>query len=421
MASPPVPLYVRIRGTASYNAPVINASSITLGAVTAASAYMVFPAGEGDLTWQGGVFGLSAPAAGGLTANVWQVAVTVSHFCSDPSSFSSVTAQIYDTNTSTVVASKAFTLSATLITETVTMTSGYPAADVPDLAVQLTWHQIAVGYASVAHAYGEVSYSYSNSIGSLTVDPVASIGATTPTVIPLPKVSLVSAGSATSSLSPSFGQPTTGGDLLIAWIYANSSTFDISTAAAGWLLAGHAGSSFDWVSLWYKPDCSASESPPVFTSGSASTALSGLMEFSGARFLDQAGGLTGSTSVLTITAAGPDTASGDLVVAFAVWGGGTGSATVTMTGKDSYGAAMSLSVLDNAASMASMYWATGWGQASAPAGPGMDAISTGFGVTGGGGGGMVASFKALATANLTSPFPPAPVANRVIIVPIRIG
>ena len=202
-----------------------------------------------------------------------------------PASFTSVTAQIYDTNTSTVIATQSFTLSSTMVFETITLTTGYPAADVPDLAVRLVWHQIAVAYASVQHAYAEISYSYSNSIGMLTAKSIASIPVPAPSVAPLPVVRKVAAGSVALSLTPSFGAVTIAGDLLIAWVYSNSNNVSFGTSCSdpSWLLAGHAGGQFGWVSLWYKPYCNAAETAPVFTDSGYSEPLSQLLEFSGAR------------------------------------------------------------------------------------------------------------------------------------------
>ena len=95
---------------------------------------MVYPCGSGDLIWQGGVFGLTAPSSGGLTANVWQVAVTVAHFCSNPAAFSSVTAPGLRHEHQQRHRVTAVHPVGVMITETITLTTGYPAADVPDLA-----------------------------------------------------------------------------------------------------------------------------------------------------------------------------------------------------------------------------------------------------------------------------------------------
>ena len=146
----PVPLYTRIIGKQIATYPKINANNITIGAPFTGSCYMIYPAGQGDLVWQGTAFGLSAPnSGGGLVPNIWQVKVTFQHQESSPSDFASVTGQIYDTNTSTVVASGPLTLSSSFITETVTLSTGYPAADVSHLAGRLVYHAIRPGVVSV--------------------------------------------------------------------------------------------------------------------------------------------------------------------------------------------------------------------------------------------------------------------------------
>ena len=424
MAGPPVNLYLRVRGgPASFAGPVLDAGGVTLTGTIAGRAYMVYPAAEGDLTWQGSVFGLSAPASGALTANVWQAAVTVGHFCSQPASFTSVTAQIYDTNTSAVIASQPFTLSASLVTETITWTGGYAPADVPDLAVRMVWHQTAVGYVTVRHAYAEISWSYSDSIGMLGIDPAAVMPAVTPSVS-YPAVSLVAEGPVGSNLSPSFGQPTTAGDLLLAWMLSNSGsgTFDTTCSDPSWQLAGFTGKPGSWVSLWYKPHCGAGETAPVFSSPSG-LSLSELVEFRNAGPADQAGGSDTGTGAITLAAASPDTASGNLIFAFAVWGGSNpGPTTLTMTGTDSSATPLALAQNDNRTSTGTLFWGTGWGQAGAPAGPGEDTVTATLGVFAGSLG-MVASFKALPAAQSAPAalVPSRPAAARVVTIPVRIG
>jgi hypothetical protein len=420
VASPPVAVGLRIIGGEAFGVPVLNASGITPPGI-ACQAYMPFPAGQGDLIWQGSVFGLTAPDSGGLHANIWQVAVTVTHCCSAPSDFTSVTAQVYDTNTSTVLTSQPFTLSAGFITETITLTTGFPYADIADLAVRLVWHQVAVGYACVQHAHAAISYSYSDSIGSIDIAPVASMPAPAVSVAPLPPVALVASGAVVNSLTPAFGKPTIAGDLLIAWVYTNgsSSTFSTTCSNPSWTLAGHAGAAFGWESLWYKAGCGTAETAPVFSDTGYSEPMSQLLEFSGARQLDQVGTGTGTPGV-TYTASGPDTASGDLIFGFAAWNGSnTGPAVIGLTGTDSSGAALGLNVTDNAANTGTQFWATGWGQASAPAGPGQDTMSATFSFFAGGGG-VMASFKTFAVPAPVTPARPR-VINRVVIVPIRIG
>ena len=400
-------LYTRVRGgyypgsASSSGVPAVNAAGVAPPPF-AGQAYMVYPAGQGDLIWQGGVFGLSAPDSGGLTANVWQADVTVTHAVSDLAAFTQVTCQIYDTASSTVIASAPFTLSATFITETFTWTGGYPAADVPDLAVRLVWHQAAVGYANVQHAYAEISWSYSDSAGMAVIDPGAVMDAPGVSVAVLPAVDLVAAGTVATTLTPAFGQATTAGHLLLAWVYSNGSSTSFSTACSdpSWTLAGHAGAQYGWESLWYKPDCGTAEAAPSFTDPGNSVPLSQLLEFSGVRALDQAAAGTGTPDA-TYTAPGPDTGSGDLIFAFCAWQGtNAGPAAVTMTGEDSSGAALPLNVAADTAGISRgggtfQFWAAGWAQAGPVAGPGAATVTASLGVYAGGGG-VMASFRLLA-------------------------
>lgn len=419
-----VVLYTRIAGRESFGYPAVNADGLTMGAslTIAAPCYIQNASGQGDLTWSGAEFGLTAPTSGGQTPNVWLVSVTLTHCVSSVSDFSAITAQLYDGSTP-VGNPASFTLSVPFVTDTITLTTGFPAADLADLALQVTWHAIQPGLAFVSHAYAEASYSYPSAVGIITTDPAAVIPQAAPTVVP-PVARLVSAGPGSFTLSPSFGRPTTAGNLLVAWVSANSpsSTFDVSTTAPGWLLAGVAGQPFNWESMWYKPGCGHAESPPVFTSasGQATAPQSGLMEFTGARYLDQAGGVTGTTS-MALAAASSDTASGDLIVAFATWGTSSpGPAAITMTGTDSSGATLPLSVSSNASSTGDQFWVTGWAQASTGAGPGVDTVTAGIGMFGGGGG-IVASFKALTVTATPPPVQGPAIQQRVAVVPIRAG
>lgn len=388
---------------------------------------MVYPAGQGDLIWQGGVFGLSAPTSGGLTANVWRVQVTITHWVSSPASFTSVTAQIYDTNTTSVVFSQPFTLSSTAVTETITLTSGYTAADVPSLAARLVWHQTAVGFAAVQHSFADISYSYSDSIGMLSIAPAPATAMTAPavSVAPLPRVALISAGTVVTSFNPAFGQPTNAGDLLIAWVFSNSSSSSFGTTCSdpSWTLAGSAGLAFGWESLWYKINCKAAETAPHFNDTAFSTPLSQLLEFTPVIAIDQVASGHGNQSV-TYTAGGSDNASGDLIFGFSAWSGANATPmTIGLSATDSSGATLSLNTASNAASTGSQQqWITGWAQASAPVGPLTDVMNATISAFQSGGG-LMASFKssAPAAAGAAQPALRLTLVNRVVTVPIRIG
>lgn len=431
MATPPVTFRARVRGgffpgsSSAFPRPSVNAGTIALGARSAGLPYLPYPAAQGELTWQGGKFGLTAPTSGGLTANVWQIVIRVGHFVSDPGAFTGVTAQVWDANSSSVIATQALTLSSSLITETITTRNAYTASHVPDLSLRLTWHQTGVGYASVQHAAAEVSYSYSDSAGMITVAGFAATGTPAISVAPLPPVSLISAGAVAASLSPSFGRPTTAGDLLIAWVFTNSGsgTFSTTCSNPSWTLAGSAGAAFGWESLWYKINCGGNETAPTFSDSGTSQPLSELLEFSPVTALDRVGSGHGTPNA-TYTAAGPDTVSGDLIFGFATWNGSnTGPAVIGLSGTDSSGAVLSLSTADNHASTGTQFWVTGWGQASAPAGPGADTMSATLGFFAGGGG-LMASFRPAGafTPNTAPPVPPrTPMGSRAIALPARIG
>lgn len=419
MATPPVVLLTRIAGRQSTGVPGFGGPVTVTPPSFTCTSYMPHPAGQGDITWKGNLFGFPAPAAG---AQVQRIAVTVTHRVSDVAAFSGVTAQVY-AGASPVGSPASLTLSATNISDTFTVTTGYAAAQLPDLAVRVNWHAVAPGLAYITSAYAQASYSFPASITGFTIDPVAAFPQATPNV-GLPPVALVSAGAVSASLSPSFGQPTTAGDLLVAWVSSNSgsATFDTAVTGAGWLLAGFTGTAFEWNSLWYKPGCSRAESPPVFSStgGQATSPLSGLLEFRNARYLDQVAGTT-ATQSLTFAPASADTASGDLVFAFAAWGtSSAGPASITMTGTDSSGAALPLSVSDNAASAGHQFWVTGWAQAGQPFGPVTDSVTAGIGMFGNGGG-VLASFKAFSAAGSQGLPSFAPMRRRAVTVPVRAG
>ncbi len=82
----------------------------------------------------------------------------------------------------------------------------------------------------------------------------------------------------------------------------------------GWLQAVvQTDSSTLWVAVWYKPNCVAGETAPVFVAGNVM-----LAEFSGgatASPIDQTGTNHGTTTPVVVTAGGTDAASGELIIA----------------------------------------------------------------------------------------------------------
>jgi len=372
--------------------PVIHANQpFILAAQPAYLTYMPYPDGQGDVIWQGAEFGLTAPNG----ANVTLVEISVTHRVSNTTAYPSVTAQVYASG-SPVGSPKAFTPSITLITETITVTSGITASALSSLAVRLKFHSAAMGLAYVHQAYATANYSFANAVGIITVAGTTSVASPRLTVS-YPTAHLVAAGASVQSLSPSFGKPVTAGSLLIAWTFSNSgsATFDTTCSNPQWILIGTSGGAFGWRAMWYRNNCNAGEAPPVFTS-TATFPASQLAEFANARGLDQYGVVASpSQSDFTVSASAPDTKSGDLVVASLIWAGANFTpATIGVTGADSSGAALPSGVISNAATTGQLPAAIFWGQASPPAGPGTDAITGTLNVFAAGGG-VVASFFAV--------------------------
>lgn len=121
---------------------------------------------------------------------------------------------------------------------------------------------------------------------------------------------------------PSFGQATTAGNLLVAWVCVPGSSSVVTTCNdSNWLLAaggGEAGITGDIMTLWYRPNCGASETAPTFAhSGSTQAFIARLGEFSGAdtsSVLGHAASGESATSPVTITMSGADSVSGCLVL-----------------------------------------------------------------------------------------------------------
>jgi len=137
----------------------------------------------------------------------------------------------------------------------------------------------------------------------------------------------VSIGTLVESGNPAFGQPTTAGNLLLAWVCTNSSssTFDITCNDVHWVNAANGGGGFDWASIWYRPNCGTAETAPQFSSG-GSDLWAQLGEFHGAAtssvFEQAASGATAQT----FTAA--DTEGGELITAAVYWNGSLPGGTV---------------------------------------------------------------------------------------------
>jgi hypothetical protein len=137
---------------------------------------------------------------------------------------------------------------------------------------------------------------------------------------------------ASSSVTPTFAQPTTAGNLLVAFCIVNFNSTP-ATSSGGWSLAAAAAGTAITAAIFFEPNCGAAETGPTFTAG-IHVLRAFLCEFSGATasslVLDQTGTATGATaSPITVTANAPDLATTDLV---AVCSGVSTNPTVSVTG-----------------------------------------------------------------------------------------
>ena len=371
--------------------PAIKAEGMILTNTLACQTYMPHPDGQGDVTWQGNLFGLSAPGG----SNVTYAAANVTHSISSLSAFSSITAQLWAGGLP-VSTPQAFTPSINYITETVVTQAGIPPANVSTLAVKLTYHQTAMGLAYVRATSAEIAYSFSNAIGIIPLASQVNVGSPTLTVT-TPPVALVSQGATAQNLMPLFGQPTASGNLLLAWVFSNSSspTLDTTCNNPAWFLAETAGGPYGWLSLWTKPVSVANEVAPMFTT-SASIPMCQLLEFNGANSIDQVGmSAPGAQNTVPVTASGADSRSGDLVFGVCAWPGANPTpTTITLTGNDGSGASLGLNTANNAITTNQTPWITGWAQAGGAAGPAGDTMT---GVLGNFdyGVGIIASFRTI--------------------------
>ena len=180
-------------------------------------------------------------------------------------------------------------------------------------------------------------------------------------------VSLVSQGSIAASGSPSFGAATQAHHLLVAFVASNGSTgsFTGATAASGWVLASSGGAAYTWASVWYKPDCAAGETAPVFTDTEGTVEYSQLAEYSRVALsspVDQSGGQFGGGDDPTwAVVLPPDTVPGDLVAACGMWNGANAGGTISVTQfTDSTGTALT-PVQQEAANGSGLYFTSLYG------------------------------------------------------------
>ena len=101
--------------------PAVLAGGLTLGIQPGYMSYLPYPDGWTDTTWQGNLFGLSAPDG----ANVTNIAVTVTYRVSAISAYDLILAQVY-AGGDPVGTPASFTPSSTPATGTVTVTTELP-------------------------------------------------------------------------------------------------------------------------------------------------------------------------------------------------------------------------------------------------------------------------------------------------------
>jgi hypothetical protein len=162
------------------------------------------------------------------------------------------------------------------------------------------------------------------------------------------------ASSTGATITPTFAQSTTAGNLLIAWIYnSNGNTPTLS----GWTRS-HATTT---ASIMYKPNCAAGESNPAFNVGGG-TNFAALGEFSGGATsspVDQTGSTGNALGNGTTTASAADTAAGELLVAcLAAQLSKTGTDTTTFSFNNG---ATPTSNLNNDASSVIDHYRFAWG------------------------------------------------------------
>lgn len=214
---------------------------------------------------------------------------------------------------------------------------------------------------------------------------------------------LVSAGAVASSLSPSFGASTAAGNLLVAWLYANSGAatdpFTVS-GVTGWAEVGAENGPYGsmWTGLWYKADCGSGETAPSFAAtGSPTVTFAMLAEFSGGATsspLDQSGVVNSGSGTVNPACGAADGQGGDLIVACLGWNGGA-STTISNSMTDGTGASVTVTAYSNGTSNSGQVYDFAWGVAG---GHGASAdTATGTVNASNGGSGVIASFKPAAS------------------------
>lgn len=197
--------------------------------------------------------------------------------------------------------------------------------------------------------------------------------------------------------TPAFGQATTAGNLLIAWVAVNSVSA-ASLTGTGWTQAVEVVSgSSHLAAVWYRANCGASESAPTFSNWTFGM----LGEFSGGATsspVDQTGSNSGASSPVVAACSLADTASGELFVS-ADWIGLSKSGT--QTSSDTYNNATPSGNANNDATSTTSHYRFAYGITTANASADQTSIASGsmnLSVIAG----AVASFKLAAAAAATS-------------------
>jgi hypothetical protein len=130
-----------------------------------------------------------------------------------------------------------------------------------------------------------------------------------------------------SSVSPTFGQATTSGHLLVCVV--GSGSVAPTTGQAGWSQVVVQTGTGGFVAIWIKPNCGNGETAPTFTAvGGTAMMIAQLVEFSGvatASPTDQSAVSAGAGTSVTVTNPAVDVAYGDLVILGTRWALNTGS------------------------------------------------------------------------------------------------
>jgi large repetitive protein len=422
-----VPVTVTAQGTAtSAGAGLVTATVTELAAVTVTGAGIVTAtaavipaqvtiAGAGTATGKPVQVVTGTGAGAGTSTTIITQAATAS---------AAVTGSVTAVTTQTVTAALAGAGSVTAVT---TQTATATIAGAGTSAAKTT--QLATTTAAGAGAAGPVPVTQtatSAAAGAATITAVgistgaataaaAGAGSTTATTVQAAKatsagagsvtatgaastgITLVHQGTITSNGSPAFGQATGTGHLLVAFTASNGSTGSctITTAASGWVLAAAGGTAYIWSALWYKPNCGASETAPVFTDPNGAVQFAQLAEYAAVATsspVDHAAGVYGGASVPTFSATlAPDTQAGDLVAVCGFWNGANSGGTVSVTQfTDSTGTPITPHLQQ--ATGGSLYLASLWGITGNTGGSG-DTAYLGLSVFDQCGG-AVASFKA---------------------------